>query len=82
MRKKLQVIFYKFFLKMVITMREKIIGILGGMGLDATLDLFQKIVKLSPATQDQEHYRIIIDNNPKILDRTKTIRHGGENPMP
>ena len=61
---------------------EKIIGILGGMGPEATIDLFQKIVKLTPAQQDQEHLRIIIDNNPKIPDRTKAILHGGENPLP
>jgi len=63
-------------------MKEKIIGILGGMGPEATIDLFQKIVKLTPAKQDQEHLRIIIDNNPKIPDRTKAILYGDENPLP
>jgi aspartate racemase len=61
---------------------EKIIGILGGMGPEATIDLFQKIVQLTPAKQDQEHLRIIIDNNPKIPDRTKSILYGNENPLP
>ena len=61
---------------------EKIIGILGGMGPEATIDLFQKIVQLTPAKQDQEHLRIIIDNNPKIPDRTKAILYGNENPLP
>lgn len=61
---------------------EKIIGILGGMGPEATIDLFQKIVKLTPAHQDQEHLRIIIDNNPKIPDRSKAILYNGENPLP
>jgi aspartate racemase len=63
-------------------MKEKIIGILGGMGPQATIDLFQKIVKLTPAKKDQEHLRIIIDNNPKIPDRTRAILYGGENPLP
>ena len=62
-------------------MKEKIIGILGGMGPAATIDLFQKIVKLTPAKQDQDHLRIIIDNNPKIPDRTKAILNEGENPL-
>jgi len=63
-------------------MKEKIIGILGGMGPEATIDLFQKIVKLTPAKQDQDHIRIIIDNNPKIPDRTKSIIGTETNPLP
>lgn len=63
-------------------MKEKIIGILGGMGPEATIDLFQKIVQFSPAKQDQDHLRMIIDNNPKIPDRTKAILYNGENPLP
>ena len=63
-------------------MKEKIIGILGGMGPEATIDLFHKIVKLTPAKKDQEHLRVIIDNNPKIPDRTRAILYGGENPLP
>ena len=63
-------------------MSQKIIGILGGMGPEATLDLFQKIIKLSPAGKDQDHFRIIIDNNPKIPDRTAAILGKGENPLP
>ena len=63
-------------------MKEKIIGIIGGMGPKATIDLFQKIVKHSPAKKDQDHIRIIIDNNPKIPDRSKVILQKGENPLP
>jgi len=55
---------------------EKIIGILGGMGPEATVDIFKKIVKLTKAEKDQDHFRIIIDNNPKIPDRTASIRNG------
>lgn len=53
--------------------KEKTIGILGGMGPLATVYLFRKIVELTPAKKDQDHLRIIIDNNPKIPDRTKSI---------
>jgi len=63
-------------------MPEKIIGILGGMGPEATTDLFYKIIKFTPAEKDQEHLRIIIDNNPKIPDRTAAILGKGENPLP
>ena len=46
---------------------EPIIGILGGMGPEATVELFRLIIKLTPAKTDQEHFRILIDNNPKVL---------------
>jgi len=63
-------------------MPEKIIGILGGMGPEATIDLFYKIIKFTPAEKDQDHIRIIIDNNPKIPDRTAAILGKGEDPLP
>jgi aspartate racemase len=63
-----------------VAVREKIIGILGGMGPEATLDLFGKIIKATPAACDQEHLRVIIDNNPKIPDRQRAIFGGGEEP--
>ena len=63
-------------------MPEKIIGILGGMGPEATIDLFYKIIKFTPAEKDQDHFRIIIDNNPKIPDRTAAILGKGEDPLP
>jgi aspartate racemase len=63
-------------------MPEKIIGILGGMGPEATIDLFYKIIKFTPAEKDQDHLRIIIDNNPKIPDRTAAILGKGEDPLP
>lgn len=60
------------------SLHEKVIGILGGMGPEATIDLFQKIVHLRKVKRDQEHFRIIIDNNPKIPDRTAEILGKGE----
>jgi aspartate racemase len=62
-------------------MPEKIIGILGGMGPEATIDLFTKIVKGTKARKDQDHLRILIDNNPKIPDRTLAIQKKGPSPI-
>jgi aspartate racemase len=64
------------------TMAEKIIGILGGMGPEATLSLFEKIIANTPATRDQDHLRVIIDSNAKIPDRTPAILGQGDNPVP
>ncbi len=62
-------------------MSEKIIGILGGMGPAATIDLFTKIVKGTKVKTDQDHLRILIDNNPKIPDRTLAIQRKGPSPL-
>ena len=62
--------------------KEKIIGVLGGMGPAATSDIFQRILQLTPVKEDQEHIHIIIDNNPKIPDRTQAIFEKGESPVP
>lgn len=62
-------------------MSEKIIGILGGMGPEATIDLFAKIVKGTKVGRDQDHLRILIDNNPKIPDRTLAIQKKGPTPL-
>lgn len=63
-------------------MKEKVIGILGGMGPEATADLFIKIIRETPAKKDQEHLRVIVDNNPKIPDRTAAILGEGPSPLP
>lgn len=63
-------------------MKEKIVGILGGMGPEATVDIFQKILKATAAKSDQEHLRIIIDCNSKIPDRTESILRNGKDPFP
>ena len=63
-------------------MDEKIIGILGGMGPEASADLYMRIIKATPVKKDQDHYRIIIDSNPKVPDRTPAILGTGPSPLP
>lgn len=63
-------------------MGEKIIGILGGMGPEATADLFHRIIQATPVTKDQDHHHIIIDSNSKIEDRTPAIQGTGPSPLP
>jgi aspartate racemase len=62
--------------------RYKIIGILGGMGPQATIDLYQAIIDKTPATCDQEHIPTIIFSYPQVPDRTEAITADGENPVP
>jgi len=62
--------------------KVKTVGIMGGMGPAATLDLFYKILKATPAKRDQDHIHIIIDNFPQIPDRTAFLLGKGANPLP
>lgn len=61
---------------------KKSLGILGGMGPLATVDLFQQIVTLTEAACDNDHIRIYIDCNSRIPDRTAAILSGGPDPVP
>jgi len=58
------------------------IGILGGMGPEATVDLYRHIIDLTPAVIDQDHIKVLIYSNPKIPDRTEAIVAGGKSPLP
>jgi aspartate racemase len=63
--------------------REKVVGIIGGMGPEATVDLMQRIIRLTPAMDDKDHIRCIVDNNPKVPSRIKAIIDGdGQDPGP
>ena len=61
---------------------DKVIGILGGMGPEATLDCFGKIIKNTPAKTDAEHLRVVMDSNPRIPDRIAAILGDGASPVP
>lgn len=59
------------------------VGILGGMGPAATIDLMQRILDRTPAGGDEDHIRMLVDNNPKVPSRIDYLIHGrGENPLP
>lgn len=56
-------------------MKQKL-GILGGMGPQATISLYQQIVNHTKAHTDQEHLPTLIDSNTTIPDRTIAITSG------
>ncbi len=58
------------------------VGVLGGMGPAATNHFFELVVGETNAEYDQDHLRIVIDNNPKIPDRTEYILDDGRDPLP
>ncbi|MBS0011472.1 MAG: amino acid racemase [Bacteroidales bacterium] len=57
---------------------EVILGIFGGMGPEATSDLYKQILEITPAEKDQEHIPTLIFSNPQVPDRMESIADGGE----
>ncbi len=59
------------------------IGIIGGMGPEATALLFQRIIAATPARDDSEHIPLLIDNDSRIPSRIAHLIEGiGEDPAP
>ena len=57
--------------------KRKMIGVVGGMGPYAGLDLVRKIFDLTQANQDQDHVPLAMISVPhKITDRTKFLEGG------
>lgn len=61
---------------------RKKIGILGGMGPEATAHMFGLIVKMTKASRDQDHITSIVYNYPQVPDRTAAILGKGPSPLP
>ena len=60
---------------------DAIIGVLGGMGPSATLELYRRFIAAVDVVGDQDHPRIIIDSNARIPDRTAALINGGASPQ-
>jgi len=61
---------------------SRVVGVLGGMGPDATVDFMAKVIALTPADKDQDHIHMLIDHNPTVPNRQTAILAGGEDPGP
>lgn len=61
----------------------KAIGILGGVGPSAGVDLAKKVFKHTKASKDQDHIDMYLVSCPSIVpDRTGFLLDGGEDPAP
>jgi aspartate racemase len=62
--------------------RERVfkVGVVGGVGPAATADFMQKIVRSTPATRDQDHIKLLVEQNPQIPDRTENLLGDGADP--
>ena len=60
----------------------KTVGVLGGLGPDATVDFMSRVIELTPADKDQDHIPMIVDHNPSVPNRQAAILKDGESPGP
>ena len=59
------------------------IGILGGMGPEATVLLMSRLIAATPATDDSDHVPLTVDMNPQVPSRIARLIEGrGEDPGP
>ena len=61
---------------------KKALGVLGGMGPQATADFLRKVIEYTSVEKESDHIRIYVDNNPHIPDRVDALLHGGPSPAP
>ena len=64
-------------------MGMKPVGILGGMGPQATILLMQKVLDATPAQDDADHIPLLVHQNPAVPSRIAALIDGtGPSPLP
>lgn len=59
------------------------IGILGGMGPEATVQFMARVIQRTSAADDSDHIPMIVDNNTQIPSRIRRLIEGqGADPVP
>jgi aspartate racemase len=61
---------------------QRMVGIFGGMGPEATANLYAEIVRLTPAQRDQDHLPTLIYSQPQVPDRSACIASGSREIVP
>jgi aspartate racemase len=62
---------------------RRTVGVVGGMGPAATVEFMRRVVAATPAADDADHLRLLVDSNPQIPSRLRAILDGdGEDPAP
>lgn len=61
----------------------RLVGILGGMGPEATVLLMRKVVALRAGGDDKDHVPLLVHQNPQVPSRIAALIEGtGESPAP
>lgn len=60
----------------------KKLGVLGGMGPAASAEFMVRLTNLTPAHKDQDHIPTILWSDPRIPDRSASIKNNDNLPLP
>ncbi len=61
---------------------DRLAGVIGGMGPDATIDFMSRVLACTPATRDQDHVRMVVEHDPRIPNRQFAMYGEGADPGP
>ena len=61
---------------------RKVVGVLGGMGPEATVGFMARVLELTPAEVDQDHVHLLVDQNPGVPSRHEALFNDGQSPGP
>ena len=62
--------------------RERTVGVLGGLGPQASVDFLARLVAATPANNEQEHIHVLLDHNPRVPNRHASIAGEGPSAAP
>jgi len=63
--------------------RHRVVGIIGGMGPEATVELMRRVTLRTRAADDADHVHLLVESNPKIPSRIAHLLEGaGDDPLP
>jgi aspartate racemase len=63
--------------------RHRVVGIIGGMGPEATVELMRRVTARTRAEDDADHVHLLVESNPKIPSRIAHLIEGtGSDPLP
>jgi aspartate racemase len=60
----------------------KTVGVIGGMGPDATVDFMAKVIAMTNSGRDQDHIHMLVDQDPTVPNRQEAIHSGADNVSP
>lgn len=62
---------------------NRVVGVIGGMGPEATVLLMSRLIEKTPAKDDSDHVPLLVDNNTQVPSRISAIlEKTGKNPGP
>ncbi|MBN1858376.1 amino acid racemase [Candidatus Bipolaricaulota bacterium] len=62
-------------------MKRPTVGVIGGMGPQATAEFYRRLVAMTPARGDDEHLHVLIDSDPSIPSRQDALAGRGKSPL-